>query len=33
LVAYADGHVEMLSRDLTIERLNALVTAAGNDNK
>jgi prepilin-type processing-associated H-X9-DG protein len=33
LVAYADGHVEMLPRDVTIERLKALVTAAGNDVK
>ena len=33
LVAYADGHVEMLPRDVTIERLEALVTAAGNDVK
>jgi len=33
LVAYADGHVEMLSRDVAIERLRALVTAAGKDNK
>jgi len=31
LVAYADGHVELLPRDLTIQRLKALVTAAGND--
>jgi prepilin-type processing-associated H-X9-DG protein len=31
MVAYADGHVEMLSRDVTIERLKALATAAGND--
>ena len=31
MVAYADGHVEMLSRDLTIQRLKALVTAAMND--
>lgn len=31
LVAYADGHVELLPRDVTIERLKALVTAAGND--
>ena len=33
MVAYADGHVEMLSRDVTIERLKALVTAAGKDNR
>jgi prepilin-type processing-associated H-X9-DG protein len=31
LVAYADGHVELLPRDVTIERLKALTTAAGND--
>jgi Type II secretory pathway, pseudopilin PulG len=31
MVAYADGHVELHSRDVTIERLKALVSAAGND--
>ena len=31
IVAYASGHVELLSRDVTIERLKALATAAGND--
>jgi prepilin-type processing-associated H-X9-DG protein len=33
MVAYADGHVELLSREVTIKRLKALVTAAGNDVK
>jgi prepilin-type processing-associated H-X9-DG protein len=33
LVAYADGHVELLPRDVTIERLKALTTVAGNDIK
>lgn len=31
MVAYADGHVELLSRDVTIERLRALASRAGND--
>ncbi|MEX2175179.1 MAG: DUF1559 domain-containing protein [Pirellulaceae bacterium] len=31
-VAYADGAVEMLSREVAIERLQALATIAGNDN-
>jgi prepilin-type processing-associated H-X9-DG protein len=31
MVAFADGHVELLSRDVTIQRLKALATAAGND--
>ena len=31
LVAYADGHVELLPRDVTIQRLKALLTPAGND--
>ncbi len=31
MAAFADGHVELLSRDVTIERLKALATAAGSD--
>jgi prepilin-type processing-associated H-X9-DG protein len=31
MVAYADGSVEMLSRDVTIERLRALASRAGKD--
>jgi prepilin-type processing-associated H-X9-DG protein len=31
LVAYADGHVELLPRDVTIARLKALVSPAGRD--
>ena len=30
-VAFADGHIEFLSRDVTMQRLQALVTAAGKD--
>jgi hypothetical protein len=31
LVAHADGSVEMLPRDVTIERLRAMITPAGDD--
>jgi hypothetical protein len=31
VVAHADGSVEMLPRDVTIERLRAMITPAGND--
>lgn len=31
VVAYADGSVEMLPRDVTIERLRAMITPAGSD--
>jgi hypothetical protein len=33
MVAYADGSVELLSRDVTIERLRALASRAGKDDE